>query len=241
MLRTYRVRVRPNVLIDTAVTLHDRLGYAELDTCASLVLLDTAVLHSRLHGRDESVDWITRYLRDLQEPPPCPNPWAPWPTTCRRRAVRSAANCSAGTSDSGPATSCRNSSLRPGRRTAATAEPARSDALRPVVVGRGRHRARERAATAHRHPPRARPRIHGEHHRELPVPFLSAAELSARTNRTPAALAQTVRRFRAACQERFSEVTGYSLVQDAVIQGRPGYRLNPQSIYRFTEYSTESI
>lgn len=76
---------------------------------------------------------------------------------------------------------------------------------------------------------------------ESEAPFLSAAELSDLTNRTSAALAQTVRRFRSAYQERFREVTDFSIAQDAVIQGRPGYRLNTQSVHRFTEYSTDAV
>ncbi|MFE0044574.1 serine/threonine-protein kinase [Streptomyces albireticuli] len=65
------------------------------------------------------------------------------------------------------------------------------------------------------------------------VPFLSAAELGERTGRTPAALAQTVRRFRAVCQERFAEATAFPIGPETVIQGRPGYRLNPDSVELF--------
>jgi hypothetical protein len=68
------------------------------------------------------------------------------------------------------------------------------------------------------------------------IPLLSAAELSARTGRTPAALAQTVRRFRTMCQQRFKEATDWQISPDAVIQGRPGYRLNPESVERFHRY-----
>ncbi|MFI6093552.1 hypothetical protein [Streptomyces sp. NPDC051218] len=240
MLRTYRVRVRPNVLIETAVTLHDRLRYTELDTCASLVLLDTAVLHSRLHGRDESVDWITRYLRDLR--PTLPETlsavadYLQAPRNAERRQLLS-----------------RYIGLRAGYLVPEFLSLDLGDEQLPQpnrleVTLYGRLLSVE-GVTVHENAPQPlidTLRVLGqEFSRSIAegttVPFLSAADLSDRTNRTSAALAQTVRRFRAACQERFSEVADYSLVQDAVIQGRPGYRLNPQSIYRFTEYSTEPI
>ncbi|MFD3497975.1 hypothetical protein [Streptomyces sp. NPDC058678] len=239
MLRTYRIRVRPNVLIDTAATLHDRLGYAGLNTCASLVLLDTAVLHSRLHGRGESVDWITRYLRDLR--PTLPEvlgavaDYLQAPRNTERRQLLSRY------------IGLRAGHLAPEFLSLDLGEEQLPQPNRLEVTLYGRLLSVE-GITVHENAPQPlidMLRVLGREFSQSftdrsAVPFLSAAELSNRTNRTPAALAQTVRRFRSACQERFREVAEYSMVQDAVIQGRPGYRLNPQSIYRFTEYSTEA-
>ncbi|MGV9886774.1 hypothetical protein [Streptomyces sp. NPDC003395] len=237
MLRSYRIRVKPGALIDTAATLHDRLGYAELDSCASLVLLDTAVLHARLHGRDASVEWITRYLRDLR--PALPD--ALGAVVDYLQAPR--------TADRGQLLS-RYIGLRAGHLAPEflsldlddekLPEPNRLEVTLygPLLSIEG--------ITVYENTPQPLIdilRVLGhDFARHLASgsepPFLSAAELAERTLRTSAALAQTVRRFRIACQERFRDVADYGLIQDAVLQGRPGYRLNPQSVHRFTEYAT---
>jgi hypothetical protein len=47
------------------------------------------------------------------------------------------------------------------------------------------------------------------------------------TGRTQAALAQAVRRFRLVCGDELERATGKLFDDDTLIQGRPGYRLNP--------------
>ncbi|MFF4603454.1 hypothetical protein ACFY12_11975 [Streptomyces sp. NPDC001339] len=239
MLCSYRVRVKPHVLIDTAATLHDRLGYAGLEACASLILLDTAVLHARLHGRSDAVDWITRYLRDLR--PTVPETLgavvdylqAPQSTERRRLLSRYIG--------------LRADHLAPEFLSLDLGDEQLPEPNRLEVTLYGPLLSVE-GITVHEITPKPLIdilRVLGREFTQsraegLDVPLLSAAELSQRTNRTSAALAQTVRRFRGACQERFHETTNWDIIQDAIIQGRPGYRLNPQNIYRFVEYSTES-
>ncbi|MGK5628114.1 hypothetical protein [Streptomyces sp. URMC 123] len=237
MLRSYRVRVKPHALIDTAATLHDRLGYAGLDTCASLVLLDTSVLHARLHGRDASVEWIARYLRDLR--PTLPDAlgavvdYVQAPRNAERRQLLSRY------------IGLRVSHLAPAFLSLDLDDEQLPERNRLEVTLYGPLLSIE-GITVYEWTPQPLIdilRVLGRDFEqnsseESDLPFLSAAELSHRTNRTSAALAQTVRRFRIACQERFRDVADYSIIQDAVIQGRPGYRLNPQSVHRFTEYST---
>lgn len=239
MLRSYRIRVKPGALIDTAATLHDRLGHAGLDACASLVLLDTAVLHARLHGRDTSVEWITRYLRELR--PALPDALgavadylqAPRHTERGRLLSRYIG--------------LRTGHLAPEFLSLDLDDEQLPEPNRLEVTLYGPLLSIE-GITVHESTPQPLIdilRVLGRDFEEhlaagTEVPFLSAAELAERTNRTSAALAQTVRRFRIACQERFREVADHSLIQDAVLQGRPGYRLNPQSVHRFTEYSTDT-
>ncbi|MFF7315125.1 hypothetical protein [Streptomyces sp. NPDC008137] len=172
MLRTYRIRVKPRVVIDTVTTLHDRFAYAGLETSAAVVLTpefpvelgaDTAPDLDRfevaLYGSPLSLEGMTVY--EIM----------PQPLT---------------------------------------------DTLR--VLGE----------------------VFTQRQPDGEIPFLSAAELSQRTNRTPAAIAQTVRRFRHACQKIFREAADHELIQDAVIQGRPGYRINPGKVQRFRDYSSVS-
>jgi hypothetical protein len=64
----------------------------------------------------------------------------------------------------------------------------------------------------------------------LEPPLLSAIDLAQRTGRTPAALAQVVHRFRIACGARLRHATGRDFDKEIVIQGRPGYRLNPANV-----------
>ncbi|MFF4339352.1 hypothetical protein ACFY00_05335 [Kitasatospora sp. NPDC001540] len=59
------------------------------------------------------------------------------------------------------------------------------------------------------------------------VPYVSAAELAARTGRSGSAIAQVVRRFRIACRDQFARSTALGVEPDSLLQGRPGYRLNP--------------
>ena len=241
MLRTYRVRVRPNVLIDTAVTLHDRLGYAELDTCASLVLLDTAVLHSRLHGRDESVDWITRYLRDLRGPT-LPEPlgavadYLQAPRSEEHRQLLS-----------------RYIGLRAGHLVPEFLSLDLGDEQLPQpnrleVTLYGRLLSVE-GVTVHENAPQPlidTLRVLGQEFTEsitegASVPFLSAAELWARTNRTPAALARTGTSIPCRLSGAIQRSDG--LQPDPGRRDSRTSRLPPESAeyYRFTEYSTESI
>ncbi|WP_327188630.1 tetratricopeptide repeat protein [Streptomyces xinghaiensis] len=237
MLRTYRVRTKARQLIDVAVTLHDRLAYAGLEQQADLVLLDAAVLHERLHGKGAAVEWITRYLIDIR-------PSIPEILQVAVDYLQAPQNIA-------------------GRRFLSKYIGLRTDFLVPEILPvvlldepgtgspswevalYGNLLSVEGVTVYEETPPPLLDilRVLGEEfmrsrEKNEEPSFLSASELSARTHRTPAALAQSVRRFRMACRERFDEVTDWDIASDAVIQGRPGYRMNPQSVRKFTSYST---
>ncbi|MGW8377223.1 tetratricopeptide repeat protein [Streptomyces sp. ODS28] len=238
MLRTYRVRVKPGPLIDAAVTLHEQLGHAGLREHAGLVLLDAAVLHARLHGRETAVEWITRYLAELRSTVPdalgavVDHVQAP-----RRRGEWQSLSTYIG---------LRADLLAPEFLSVGVTDSRMSDPDRLDIALYGTRLSVE-GVTVHEHAPAPlvdvlkvlggdlmRAQDAGED-----APFLTAAELAERSGRTTAALAQTVRRFRAACKQAFSELTDWDIAQDAVVQGRPGYRMNPQRVGNFKVLSTE--
>ncbi|MBC9726528.1 hypothetical protein [Streptomyces sp. TRM68367] len=236
MLRGYRARMKPHTLIDTAATLHDRFVYAGLGTYAAIVLLDTAILHARLHGRHDAVEWVARYLRELRPLVPdllsavgdylqAPEGWEGQRPLSRYTRLRAA-------------------HLVPDLFNIGLDDTAAPDLDRIEVVLYGLLLSLD-GITVYENTPqslidilrvlgddlmRNRPGQEGE------APFLAATELSERTNRTIAAIAQTVRRFRNACKEIFQEVAECEPIPDAVIQGRPGYRMNPATVQRFVEY-----
>jgi hypothetical protein len=237
MLRTYRIRVKPRVLIDTATTLHDRFAYAGLEVSAAVVLLDAAILHARLHGKAGAVEWVTRYLQELRPVVP-------------EMVNATALYLQAPQSGQYQWQLSKYIGLRPAHLTPEfpvelTADTA-PDLDRFEVALYGSLLSLE-GMTIYEITPQPLTdtlKALGEAfmHRQPDgdVPFLSATELSQRTNRTPAAIAQTVRRFRNACQKIFREAAEYELIQDAVIQGRPGYRINPAKVQRFRDYSSGS-
>ncbi|KOX04356.1 hypothetical protein ADK65_04145 [Streptomyces sp. NRRL B-1140] len=237
MLRSYRIRVKPGVLIDTATTLHDRFAYAGLETSAAVVLLDAAILHARLHGRTGAVEWVTRYLQELR-------PVVPEMVNATAHYLQ------APQSSQFQWQLSKYIGLRPVHLTpefpvelGANTAP---DLDRFEVALYGSLLSLE-GMTVYEITPQPLTdtlRVLGEaftqRQSDGEVPFLSATELSQRTNRTPAAIAQTVRRFRHACQKIFREAADHELIQDAVIQGRPGYRINPATVQRFRDYSSVS-
>jgi hypothetical protein len=238
MLRGYRVRVKPGALVGTASALRDRLAHAGLDACAALVLLDTAVLHARLHGRRTAVEWVTRYLRDLR------------PIVPEALGVVSGYLQASRDTERGQLLSryigLRAAHLAPEFLSLDLDDEHLPGPDRLEVALYGSLLSIE-GVTVHERTPQPLVdvlRVLGqdwERHRAAGTepPFLSAAELAERTGRTTAALAQTVRRFRMACAERFGAVADLGIGQDAVLQGRPGYRLNPRSVHRFTHCPAE--
>ena len=82
--------------------------------------------------------------------------------------------------------------------------------------------------------------LYAESSADWDPPLLSATSLALRTNRSAGALAQSVRRFRSVCGTRLRQATGREFGRDAVIQGRPGYRLNPAYLARITMYPPAS-
>ncbi|MFD3497970.1 hypothetical protein ACFWWT_19885 [Streptomyces sp. NPDC058676] len=238
MLRTYRIRVKPRVLIDTATTLHDRFAYAGLDTSAAIVLLDAAIFHARLHGKNGAVEWVTRYLRELRPlVPEMVNATAHYLQAPQGGQFQWQLSTYMG---------LRSAHLAPEFPGLELGEEPIPDLDRFEVALYGPLLSLE-GITVYEITPQALidilKALGEEFMRRQPdgeVPFLSATELSQRTNRTPAAIAQTVRRFRNACQESFREVAGYEVIQDAVIQGRPGYRINPAHVQRLLDYSSDA-
>ncbi|MGW0931842.1 hypothetical protein [Streptomyces sp. NPDC002644] len=238
MLRGYRVRVKPGALVGTAAALRDRLARAGLDACAALVVLDTAVLHARLHGRPTAVEWVTRYLRDLR------------PILPEAVGVVSGYLQASRDAERGQLLS-RYIGLRAAHLAPEFLSLDLGDELLPgpdrLEVALYGPLLSIEGVTVHERTPQPLVdvlRVLGqdwERHRAAGTepPFLSAAELAERTGRTTAALAQTVRRFRMACAERFGEVADLGIGQDAVLQGRPGYRLNPRTVHRFTHCPAE--
>ncbi|MBD0844179.1 hypothetical protein ICC28_36645 [Streptomyces sp. TRM68416] len=236
MLRTYRIRVKPRHLIDTATTLHDRFTYAGLPTCAATVLLDAALLQARLHGRNGAVEWVSRYLQELR-------PVVPELVQAAARYLQ----VPQGTEFPWQLGTYRG--LRPAHLAPEFPGPGLGDTPLPEAdrfefVLYGPLLSLE-GVTLYDSTPRPLAdilRALGEEFtRTRPdggeVPFLSAAELARRVNRTPSAIAQAVRRFRHVCQETLRETAEHEIVQDAVIQGRPGYRINPAKVQRFLDYS----
>jgi len=63
-----------------------------------------------------------------------------------------------------------------------------------------------------------------------PIPYRSSSDLAERTGRSPAAIVQTIRRLRLACTDRLHAATGHTYDKEALVQGRPGYRLNPATV-----------
>lgn len=236
MLSSYRVQVKPEVLVRTAMRLHDRLDYAGLHEQAGLVLLDAAVLDFHLQGGRTSVPWIARYLKELRSSvPEAVDTVVEHVRAAHGREERTLPGKYAG---------LRSDHLAPELLSAGLAEwqPSGGQPLEITLYGRllcvSGILVYENTA-----PPLADiltvlgKEFTDARAKQTEPPFLSAAELSERTDRTSAALAQAVRRFRAVCQERFEEDTDGSLSPDAVIQGRPGYRLNPHSVRKFAVYS----
>lgn len=235
MLRLGRAMPKSATLIQAAVELHERLVYAGMGKHAAIALLDAAVVHGRLHGTDSTAEWISRYVADLR--PQIPD------------LLRAAVNYLQSGERSGA-----DHFLTPyiGRRSHHTApdlifagafwhhhdRPAQTE-----VVLYGRLLTIE-GVTVYEDAPEPLVDIldvlgtefRRSRQEQRDVPLLSAAELSSRTGRTPAALAQAVRRFRNRARERFREATDWNLDPDTVIQGRPGYRLNPATVERFCRY-----
>ncbi|MEU1176792.1 hypothetical protein ABZ464_03920 [Streptomyces sp. NPDC005820] len=235
MLRMSRASIRSRALIATAMGLRERLGYAGMRRHADVVLLDAAILHSRLHGKQATVEWITRYVAQLR--PEIPG------------LLQAAINYLQASSEDDaerlltPYIGLRSRYTAPDLILAATFWRVPRGPGRVEVALYGRLLSVE-GVTVYEITPDPlisvlevlgaeflRNRREGRD-----VPLMSAAELSARTGRTPAALAQTVRRFRAVCEEKFQEATDWSVPADAVIQGRPGYRFNPANVESFHRY-----
>ncbi|UQI46189.1 hypothetical protein M1P56_18515 [Streptomyces sp. HU2014] len=246
MLRSSRVQVTSAHLVATAVALRARLGRAGLLVHGDVALLDAAVVHARLYGTAATVEWVTRYVAELR--PRIPGLLRTAVTYLQASSGQEAARllasytalrtacaapdllCAAGLHPAGP--------LPPAGPDGVAVRGARSPRLEVAFYG---NLLSVEGITIHRVTPAPLTqllRVLGEEfvragERGEEVPFLSAGELSARTGRTPAALAQTVRRFRAVCQDRFAEATTCPIGPETVIQGRPGYRLNPDSVELF--------
>lgn len=236
MLRTYRVRSKPETLVGAAATLHERFGYAGMAAHAHLVLLDAAVLHASLHGRSAAVEWITRYLPELRRGLPTllssvVDYLQAQPGAEARRRLSRYVNLRSellppdlhflGLDDEQPPVARLEVTLYGPLLSVegVTVYEATPPALVDILSVLGRVFTRSQTA--------------GED-----APLLSAAELAERTDRTVAACVQTVSRFRTACRTAFNRATDWDIPPDAVIQGRPGYRINPHSVLKFTEYRT---
>lgn len=63
-----------------------------------------------------------------------------------------------------------------------------------------------------------------------PAPYRSSTDLAKRTGRSPAAIVQTIRRLRLACISSLQTATDHAYDKEILIQGRPGYRLNPATV-----------
>lgn len=232
MLRTYRVRVRPQMLVGRARQLHRRLSHAGLEEHAGLVLLDAAVLHARLHGRAEAVEWIRRHLGELHSTVPreltavvdhmqAAEGQEEWNLLSRYlglRADRMAPEfLSVGVTEQPPAPPRQLEVALYDRQLSIEGITVHTSTPLPLVdvlteLGGELTRSQDSG--------------------EAP-PFLPASELAARTGRSAAALAQAVRRFRAVCRSRFTEETDWDVAPETIIQGRPGYRMNPESVGTF--------
>ncbi|MFG3055231.1 hypothetical protein ACGFZP_30390 [Kitasatospora sp. NPDC048239] len=240
MLRSGRVRPTSPTLIDTAVDLHDRLTRAGLTKQADIALLDAAIIHAELHGTTATVEWISRYTRELR--PEIPE--------LLRTAV-TYLQLNGETPDTSSEGAQRLLAHYAGLRElhtvpALVAERAarrRENSVQVEVALYGRLLSIE-GITVYEQTPEPLVDIlqvlgeefAGSVAEGREVPLLSAAELSSRTGRTTAALAQSVRRFRGAAQERFGAATEFTLDPDTVIQGRPGYRINPVSVESFHRF-----
>ncbi|MEU0597379.1 hypothetical protein ABZ484_03800 [Streptomyces sp. NPDC006393] len=236
MLSSYRMRVKAEVLVATAVGLHNRLAHAGMEEHANLVLLDAAILFARLHGTDEALDWITRYLGELRPKIPkalsagvnylqttqhVESSWMLARYAAERADILAPDLFSLGLDTPWPTEPRVDIALYDqhlslgGITVYETTPPPLLDVL--AVLGEEFTRSREEGRD---------------------VPFLSAAELSRRTGRTPGALAQAVRRFRSTCKGVLHEATELNSEWEDVIQGRPGYRLNPHRVGRFLAYAS---
>ncbi|MER5353607.1 hypothetical protein ABT093_25125 [Kitasatospora sp. NPDC002551] len=241
MLRASPVGPTSQHLIGAALDLHDRLGHSGLGRQGDIALLDAAIIHARLHGRAATVEWIGRYTKQLRSKVP--------------DLLRAAVDClQSGGDEPAPADEAARRALAHymGLRSRyAVPAPILERPLaklpdQPVhveVALYGRLLSIEGITVYEQTPDPltdildvlgeefTRCRTEGRD-----VPLLSAAELSARTGRTSAALAQSVRRFRGVAQERFRQATTFTFDPSTVIQGRPGYRINPAAVESFLRY-----
>jgi hypothetical protein len=231
LLLAGQLRLKPADLVRTTTDLYERLRAAGLDREADIALLDGGMLHLALYGKAATAAWLSRRLTDLRAQVPVP-----------LQAVVEALQ----TPPLG--------GLQPAlaRYLGARSSYQVPDFMPALPVFHRDHLGRREPAPelhlaihgeslwingimVYENTPPALARILQELGKEhlaagaadRDTPFLSAAELAERTGRTPSAVVQTVRRFRIACKESFDRLTERGLEPDSVLQGRPGYRLNP--------------
>ncbi|CAO5233588.1 hypothetical protein FAGKG844_180109 [Frankia sp. AgKG'84/4] len=227
-----RAHPKPRTVLETAVELYDRLGRAGLTHHAAIALLDAAVIYSRLFGRALTAEWIGRYMKELR---------AMIPDLVRAAVDHIQTFSDPGSDDCLSTYLVLRSQLAPGLTPAIPVGGPRVSAIDVAIYGQ---LLSIDGVTVYECMPGALVEVFdvlgaefdGGRQRGTDPPLLTAAELSGRVGCTPAALAQTIRRFRAAVQQAFSAATDMTLDPEAVIQGRPGYRFNPASVERYHRY-----
>jgi hypothetical protein len=227
-----QVRPKPQTVLETAVELYDRLGRAGLTNHAAIALLDAAVIYSRLFGRASTAEWIGRYMNELRSVIP----------DLVRAAVDHLQTPTGVVGDGNlPTYLVLRSQLAPDLTAGIPLASRRPGAIDVAIYGRLLSIA---GVTVYECLPAALVRVLDAlgaefdrgRERGTDIPLLTASELSARVGCSPAALAQTVRRFRTTVQQAFGVATDMTLDPEAIIQGRPGYRFNPASVERYHRY-----
>ncbi|WP_457033078.1 hypothetical protein [Kitasatospora sp. P5_F3] len=231
MLLASQLRLRSPDLIRSATELHERLRAAGLDQEADIALLDGGMLHFALYGKAATAAWLSQHLGELRErvarPLQAVVAALQVPPQAGLQAVLAGylgARSLYRVPDFLPALGIFRQGHRSWREQRTELDLAVYgeslwingvmiyESTPPALLAIFRELAGDlRAARAE----------------EREVPYVPAAELAARTGRSASAIAQVVRRFRIACQEQFTRSTEIGIEPDGLLQGRPGYRLNP--------------
>lgn len=230
LLLAGQVRINSTDLIRTVADLCERLRAAGLDREADIALLDGAMLHFALYGKAATATWLSRRLGELRERVP-----GPLHAVVEALRVPPQAGLQAVLANYlGARSLYRVPDFMPALMLFGRDRGSRPE-LRDLELAIYGETLLINGITVHEHTPPALTAIFEELARDFltareqqqDVPLVSAAELAARTGRTGSAVAQVVRRFRVACQEQFDRSTGLGPEPDRLLQGRPGYRLNP--------------
>lgn len=229
ILLTYRRTPSPMRLSAAFQQLEERLRHAGLLVEIDVLRLDTTLLTWALHGRDTAVEWCAPHVEDL------------------RQRIPSLVSPLVDALNARPEDTSATAALAYFAERTKYAAPEFTSMLE--LLGNWHHHggAQNRVEVSLNGkelfvdgfriyvqcPPALRDILvalkrdldQGRRQREC-VPYLRAGDLAARTGRPASALTQAVHRFRVAC----SDVIGNEINQETVFQGRPGYRLNPDTV-----------
>ncbi|CAM3725466.1 hypothetical protein [Nocardiopsis rhodophaea] len=229
LLLMYRRKVEPATLSSAFQTVQERLRNAGLSDELDVLRLDTTLLTWALHGRDSAAEWCAPHVHGLRKR-------APTLVSALIDALNS-------TDMDAPVTAAMTYLAERAKYPVPdfasmlellSAWQFQRDAVNRVEISLHGNELFVDGFRVYSHCPPALRAIlsalaseldRGRARGEEPA-FLRAGELAQSTGRSTASLVQAIRRFRMAC----TDVMGDAIGQEDVLQGRPGYRLNPATV-----------